>query len=386
MDISAHAPVLPPLQQQHEQQQQHRSHSHHFSATFSLPGLGVPVRVVSSSSTDPAVLGLDEVHIPPGMDEDPFASMLHVINSGGRRMSFSQEYGPPPGFNPLASVFAFHQMFPGIWDQEQMDTIMSRIMEEHQPQSVATSKRVREALPRLKVRAKDDEKSYPDEGLAVAKAGEPCSVCHEDFEEAEEVIELPCQHCYHSDCILPWLETHNTCPVCRLDLPAEESGPQANHNHQNRSQTSSDRNPVVPPSSSSPFAGLTGLIQNVAERWAESRSPDPGRQGSGMMSSRPSGPREASELQSVTLQSSGLSPGEAAAAAAERRAQCAASSRVGRGAPAAVVATPPAAAFPDNSRGEDEGMRRRAAAAGTGLGMAASQAFLSMFNSRPSNN
>lgn len=26
------------------------------------------------------------------------------------------------------------------------------------------------------------------------------------------MLEMPCQHNYHPDCLLPWLETHNTCP------------------------------------------------------------------------------------------------------------------------------------------------------------------------------
>ncbi|XP_011311228.1 E3 ubiquitin-protein ligase RNF126-B [Fopius arisanus] len=54
-----------------------------------------------------------------------------------------------------------------------------------------------------------------------------CSICWEDFILAESVRQLPCKHLYHTPCIVPWLELHGTCPICRQSL-GEQSSAEAN--------------------------------------------------------------------------------------------------------------------------------------------------------------
>ncbi|KAI5600076.1 hypothetical protein POPTR_001G001500v4 [Populus trichocarpa] len=63
------------------------------------------------------------------------------------------------------------------------------------------------------------------EALPTVIIKEPlqCSVCLDDFEIGSKAREMPCKHKFHSGCILPWLELHSSCPVCRHQLPADES-------------------------------------------------------------------------------------------------------------------------------------------------------------------
>lgn len=45
-----------------------------------------------------------------------------------------------------------------------------------------------------------------------------CIICQYDFRELETVVVLPCKHCYHFECIKPWIQSQNTCPFCKKSV------------------------------------------------------------------------------------------------------------------------------------------------------------------------
>lgn len=60
--------------------------------------------------------------------------------------------------------------------------------------------------------------------LMNGKLEEPgCTVCCDPIPLHTSGMFMPCGHIYHEDCLKPWLSNHNTCPVCRFELPLEEA-------------------------------------------------------------------------------------------------------------------------------------------------------------------
>jgi hypothetical protein len=43
-----------------------------------------------------------------------------------------------------------------------------------------------------------------------------CSVCLLECEQSQRVLKPSgCDHCFHADCLTPWIREHSTCPNCR---------------------------------------------------------------------------------------------------------------------------------------------------------------------------
>ncbi|KAK4342581.1 hypothetical protein RND71_038397 [Anisodus tanguticus] len=49
-----------------------------------------------------------------------------------------------------------------------------------------------------------------------------CAICKDSLFVGTVVNRLPCSHLYHPSCILPWLASRNSCPLCRYELPTDD--------------------------------------------------------------------------------------------------------------------------------------------------------------------
>jgi len=46
-----------------------------------------------------------------------------------------------------------------------------------------------------------------------------CSVCLLVCEQSQRVLKpADCDHCFHADCLTPWIREHSTCPNCRGEM------------------------------------------------------------------------------------------------------------------------------------------------------------------------
>jgi E3 ubiquitin-protein ligase RNF115/126 len=105
-----------------------------------------------------------------------------------------------------------------VYTQEALDHIVSQLMEQHTASSAPppASEEAINNLPTKKV----EKSMLGDDGKA------DCSICMDSVEIGTEVVELPCSHWFHRQCIAAWLISNDSCPHCRKGIMPENGGSQ----------------------------------------------------------------------------------------------------------------------------------------------------------------
>ena len=115
------------------------------------------------------------------------------------------------GQSGQAGNFVFHD--------EALERVLNQLAANYVAPTTPACEDAVAALPRVK--------SSPDAMGACGCTSEGCSICQEDWQDADDAvaIKLPCNHAFHEACLLPWLQKQNTCPVCRYKLPEAAARP-----------------------------------------------------------------------------------------------------------------------------------------------------------------
>ncbi|CAD8085156.1 unnamed protein product [Paramecium sonneborni] len=54
--------------------------------------------------------------------------------------------------------------------------------------------------------------------MKMGKSNKKCSICFNEFQKDELIMQLPCQHIFHEHCCKSWLVNSRKCPNCRSDV------------------------------------------------------------------------------------------------------------------------------------------------------------------------
>ena len=154
--------------------------------------------------------------------------LMNCPNCGGVVAVVQEEFGTPPSSPLINPIIYPDDFFMRTSDSDSDNDIPGHLLPPPPPPpfllTLGASSRSRNSdfytYPGVSI--VEDEDELPSvrmtEGLMASYSCSPCAVCLNSFEVNEVVKKTPCNHAFHSDCILPWLQSHTTCPVCRSPL------------------------------------------------------------------------------------------------------------------------------------------------------------------------
>ncbi|KAL9317022.1 hypothetical protein ACSQ67_013539 [Phaseolus vulgaris] len=143
---------------------------------------------------------------------------LQSLRADGANIQFSFGHPSDNWFRSPANLGDYY-LGPGF---EQLIQLLA----DNDPNRYGTPPAAKDAIENLPTVTVDDE-------LLNSEMNQ-CAVCQDEFEKDTQVKQMPCRHAYHADCLIPWLRLHNSCPVCRYELPTDDS------EYENRPRASGD--------------------------------------------------------------------------------------------------------------------------------------------------
>ncbi|XP_065060230.1 E3 ubiquitin-protein ligase RNF126-like [Rhopilema esculentum] len=142
------------------------------------------------------------------LGENPLDQFFHQLfsNLGVTAIMERDGGGGVMTFNRI-----FHQnMGDYVWGPNGLDNIISQLLNQLEGSGPPPADKENiDKLPKIQISQEDVDNELE------------CAVCKDSFVLHEQVLKLSCNHKFHSDCVKPWLQLHDSCPVCRCSLSGQ---------------------------------------------------------------------------------------------------------------------------------------------------------------------
>ncbi|KAG1783589.1 hypothetical protein EV702DRAFT_1175627 [Suillus placidus] len=174
---------------------------------------------------------------PTGRGTDPFTEMFSL--------------GPEGGGGGAGGRWGDY-----VFNQEALDQVITQIMENSASRPIPATEDIINNLPREVLMERSP------------LLDKDCAVCKEQFQlgtedpEEQVIVTLPCKHPFHQPCILPWLKSSGTCPVCRW-VPRSLGSPPGPGSGPSTRPTSPSSAPPRPRSPGNSGRSGGGLFQSL---------------------------------------------------------------------------------------------------------------------------
>jgi len=100
-----------------------------------------------------------------------------------------------------------------------------------------------------------------------------CAICLEDYDNGDEIRELPCKHWFHVECIDPWLiNKSSSCPLCKKDCNLASSSSNTNNEDEPGDGSHLNNNIIDNNSNNTGHNNIMGLFSNLERFFRRNRS------------------------------------------------------------------------------------------------------------------